>query len=582
MNSNAVLQQADVIAKKMVNTLLCPACKDACLRTDGSVKGRLRLVCMHCRKTLYADKHPLIVDILSVTGASSRDNTSSDIRPSVATPALQDRKSVQIATPTNEQGSTKASTQSTKASTQSTRPSTLEPEAEYLSDDSSYPSLCEARTSLIPMQSPSRSTQYEIMSDNDDPMYLDDDMIGIQDEINLRNQEEIENLKDHIASLNNYAKESKADMKEVKGTIMKLNDTLLKLLPLIQNNLVNASSKTLQSADMSNALATKSQYESTGSQYHSTIAQYHPDTGANDASVQESPWLVAARKGKAIKQVAQNRNLNHTNRYKELAEVIPAYHKLSESTEPGTLGSSMYTKPRAPKYRQMTADDIERVKQGKPLRPRSSMVNLYFEGFRRNRPTDVKNTFKCIGIPLGSVRNISFIGSSIMELLTFNDAKDLIIEKLASIKVTNLANFDPLSIENIKNTNKFPKVITDEDKKALAKKLYISRLKKSLERLPTDPRNNRLRNYYTLLIRNAEKGESTVPSTPTIDTALTAVPPATADTDIPSIGADVQPTIEPVTVDVSMDDVTKKRKDRSDDESQEILELANIRNVDSA
>lgn len=584
MNNNLSLQTADILAKKMISTLLCPACKDACLRTDGSVKGRLRLVCNHCRKTLYADKHPLIVDIL-ILSAGSTENVQNTVDASIVDTLAQSQTvRTQSGTPKVLSGGTMASTMARHNSHKSTDPCTSDPETEYLSDDSLYPSLTGTNSPMITTFQPKQPNVVNTVPYIDDPMNTENCMVPIQDEINLRNMEEIEALKDNVNYLSTGLNDNNMAIQEIKSVVTKLSDQLAKFLPLIQSLCTKISMPS--TANNSNAVmksnSTNAQYHLTSRSLNSTAQQYPSQDNSINTIDPVSPWLVAARKGKKVPAPQYSIKMSNGNRYNDLSESIPAYKKLIESTETSTLQRPSNIKPRTPKYRDMTPEDIERVKQGRPLRQRSSMVHLYFEGFKRNRPTDIKNTLKCIGIPLSNIRNISFIGSSIMELLTFNDVKDMIIEKLAGIKVTNIPNFNPLSTENIKDSNKFAKVSTEDEKKVLAKKLYISRLRKTLERIPVDPKNNRLRNYYAVLIKQTDTQESTEQSTSSPQEVLTQVPSYPDQHEISTESNTSTTTNETNVSDIPMEDITKKRKDRSDDESQDDMRLGQNTNVESA
>ena len=61
-NNVNFVSMADKLAKKMLTDLSCVSCKSFGLRSDGSAKGRLHLVCNGCRKTIYAGTYPRVID----------------------------------------------------------------------------------------------------------------------------------------------------------------------------------------------------------------------------------------------------------------------------------------------------------------------------------------------------------------------------------------------------------------------------------------------------------------------------------------------------------------------------------------
>jgi len=239
-----------------------------------------------------------------------------------------------------------------------------------------------------------------------------------------------------------------------------------------------------------------------------------------------------------------NTSIASTNRYKELSESIPAYKNLTDVEETIHATSSNVRKRPTPKIRKLTPEEIQNVKAGRPSKPSSPMCTLYFEGIRRNKPTEIKACFYSWNIPLRSIRNISFIGSHVMELLTFEDARCNIIDTLAKNDITYLPNFNPLSISNLKNNTKFGHVKTDEEKQALVQKLYKVRLQKTFERLPQDGRNNRLRNYIRSRMDHSNTTNTCTTSTTSNTTTVTMDKP-TESTFTISDGSNVVHLIHP-------------------------------------
>jgi hypothetical protein len=185
----------------------------------------------------------------------------------------------------------------------------------------------------------------------------------------------------------------------------------------------------------------------------------------------------------------------HPNRYEALRQAIPAYQRISEIEYHRLEVPNLRPKPRKMAIRgDLTMDQIENVKRGFTSKTLSPMITLHFEGMKRNRTMEIKSVFRSIGIKTLWIRNIGFIGKSVMELLTFQNKKDEVVRVLEKYEIHLIENFDPLSLGNLKNEAKYAG-LTVEEKKGLAEKLYKSRIEKTVERLPKTGIHNRLRNY---------------------------------------------------------------------------------------
>jgi hypothetical protein len=156
--------------------------------------------------------------------------------------------------------------------------------------------------------------------------------------------------------------------------------------------------------------------------------------------------------------------------------------------------SSLKTRKSNKIHNDLTIEQIENIKNGFSSRPISPIVTLHFEGMKRNRITEIKSVFRSIGIQPSWVRNISFIGKSIMELITFENKKIEIINLLEKYSINYMTNFNPKAPENIKNEN-INSTLTQKERELLAGTLHNNRLKKILERLPMTGVHNRLRNF---------------------------------------------------------------------------------------
>lgn len=117
--------------------------------------------------------------------------------------------------------------------------------------------------------------------------------------------------------------------------------------------------------------------------------------------------------------------------------------------------------------------------------------------------------FCSIGIPRHWIRNISFIGKSISEIITFEDKKEIIISKLDNYMIKHLENYNPLSITNLKDEKKFTGLSTERLQEN-AHILYISRLQHIITRIPDAGQHRRLKNYLNMKINRSIPEETTV------------------------------------------------------------------------
>lgn len=228
-------------------------------------------------------------------------------------------------------------------------------------------------------------------------------------------------------------------------------------------------------------------------------------------------WTTVAKSSKKsfIKKStmpnSQAEYYQHLNRFHELQESIPAYrnmdyeqfvNKTQMKTNPAQKILTFNRMKNLPK--KLNAEQIENVRLGKSPCPPSPMVTLHFTGATRTKITDLKLLFKSIGIRLNWIRNISFIGRSILELITFEERKAIIISKLEKYKIIFDEKYDPLSTNNLKNEKKYGN-LSEEQKIKVATSLYTKRLEKTLERLPKEGIHNRLKNFVQLRIRQSKK-----------------------------------------------------------------------------
>lgn len=239
-------------------------------------------------------------------------------------------------------------------------------------------------------------------------------------------------------------------------------------------------------------------YQAQGPVYHNHGPASHGRAPAQDPA----PWKTAVSHYRPPAP-QEKRPSASPNRFQDLSESIPAYRGKTEAQY--DIEQFNRRKNQRGKIRgNLTVEQIQRIKKGLPARGLSPMVTLHFEGMQRNRIVEIKSMFKSIGIEPRWVRNISFIGRSIMELITFEDKKLKIISLLENHEITWLEKFNPVSIDNIKNDTKYSG-LTIQEKEILAKKLYTTRLQKTYDRLPKDGIHNRMRNYLNLQLNPKQK-----------------------------------------------------------------------------
>ena len=220
----------------------------------------------------------------------------------------------------------------------------------------------------------------------------------------------------------------------------------------------------------------------------------------------ETPWqLVEGRKRRSSPSPdthARYIAMAEQSRYDALRQNIPSMDRSVATREHAcNEPERTYTRQGAQadrgRVRKLTEEELSRVLQGKPASGSSPMCILYFRGLKRTKIQDVKSVLLTLGIRLGSIRNISFVGKSLVEFITFEDAREEIVRKLAARNITEDKYFDPLSTENIKDARKLTPDMTENEKKELAERFYRNRVEATLKRLPLDARQNRLRNFLS-------------------------------------------------------------------------------------
>lgn len=285
---------------------------------------------------------------------------------------------------------------------------------------------------------------------------------------------------DSLEAMQNTTHDIKKEMLHLKQLMAKTFEKLDAIsLQLQQQNKATLMSPTHQSGALS--------HTSTAQQDHATM--HERDT-----------WRQVAMRSRGVPPLPRaDPSLASKNRFEALQQSIPAYRGMSyeEYSIPSQTEARMTQ--RSSIRSDLSKKQIDRVKNGFSSKPISRMVILYFRGMKRNRISEVKSMFKSIAIPPHWVRNISFLGRSIMELTTFQDRKDEIISKLDKYEIHIMEGFDPLSTENLKDARKFSG-LDEAQKKEMAERLYRTRLQKIIERLPKSGVQSRLRNFLNVTL----------------------------------------------------------------------------------
>ena len=521
-NNVNFVSPADKLAKKMLTDLSCVSCKSLGLRSDGSAKGRLRLVCNGCRKTIYADTHPRIICEMRTKSDGRQLSLSTTPKPlkmyqkSIPSDPMQvyhqhDTPLMYRDTDTLNENTFPALPKSMRTSSVSSSSSSSlyslsqgQGHNVGVTSESIRPMLpagVSVRDTQLSHPHPHHQSDTSMYHDKDTSMYEDDfdGSLDSDEERNLGFLEAYADIQQDVETMKKtnmrFQATTKAEMNDIKST---MNLLLLKISELQESLRQPMNAVTLTKAN-SHLLHHVSDTDTRPSYEVPTI-----DTS--------QPWVTAARRGARAPLPRRPPSTvpptHHSNRFKELSASIPAYAKF-DTEEQYVAHVSRTATSHTRTTRLLSREEMDNVKKGRPSKGSSPMVHLYFEGMRRNRPTEIRSFLHSIGIQSRHARNISFIGGSIMSILTFEDVKNVFIEKLAIEGIQHLAHFDPLSGDNLKDPKKFGNLKTNEERTQAARKLFINRTLKTIERLPKTPINNRMRNYYQSILDNLNNSNET-------------------------------------------------------------------------
>ena len=266
--------------------------------------------------------------------------------------------------------------------------------------------------------------------------------------------------------------------------------------------------------------------------------------------VLQTPWSTVAKNSrhvfsqKQVLAVSRNqpssaKNIRSQNRYNELPNetLVLSHHSASESPSPQQptlpLKGSLVR-------RELTTDQINNIKKGFSSKIFSPMVTLHFSGIKRNRIFEVKALMHNCGIELKWIRNISFIGRSILELISYADKQAIIVDSLAKFEISFIPDFNPLDSTNIKDEKKIHGM-TPEEKQALSEKLFRKRLEHTLARLPKAAVHNRMRNYLQMKLLQ----DPILSAQGTQTTTAQTIAHSPSHTDINQLPQDCTPLVSP-------------------------------------
>ena len=205
-----------------------------------------------------------------------------------------------------------------------------------------------------------------------------------------------------------------------------------------------------------------------------------------------------------------NQNLELSTKLKILETVIE--HKVQTTKKPlvaktpeidqkgGKLSYAKMVNQPKPIIKDLSEDEVKKILTA-PIRKKGTFERLYFKGVPRTTINNIKSLIKYAGIDPIIIRNISFVGADMLELIIFDTGKAQLIEALQKLKIEIVIDFNPLSSDNLKS-ERFQKMESEEKKKA-ARDIFIKNQRKILERLPESRGFYNLKTYIQNCISEA-------------------------------------------------------------------------------
>ena len=603
------------MARANLAALHCPRCKGNTLLSDGTAGGRLRIKCGQCKRSLYAQVMTEQLQRLKLLPPPTREPAQRSLfargnldnstpRPSLYVPAGQTQKHVQSEErraitntsklpfdPVHEsrpQNSAAIAEMAILPSSPSTRALCHAPRpqhAQYKQPQAlDAPPKSQTKENCAPHPTYDENSHERLTDEPDDDTDEPDDisMQGVEDRMLIADtiQELVETRNLH----EDMIQRQQRTITRMEEKLKDIHETLQRLIQL-QTSLEHPNSMPMITVPGTGTMEMNEPRKQPGWQARNLVLEFDIPRTADQGPISylqaassyqppDSAWKVVTKRGPPRAQMQQAAQLGYEtlasqSRYEALREAIPSLDRTTARREAEWKRQDMATR-RAPQV--LSPEQLERVKNGHPAMGTSPMVTLHFQGIKRTRYRDIKDLLFTVGIRPSSIRNISFIGKRVMELVTFEDVKEDCARRLATIGVTLEANFDPLSPSNIKNEKIMPASLSQEGREALAKKLYENRVQKALERIPKTPINNRLRNFLRSHLKGTNK--TIAPETHERVTQIDGnqeeldhrCPPEATEAGSTRPPEDIEPS------DMSIDSSLNKRK--RDDEQESLTQLA--------
>ena len=171
------------------------------------------------------------------------------------------------------------------------------------------------------------------------------------------------------------------------------------------------------------------------------------------------------------------------------------------------------------KQKPITYALVSSVIRREPPKTYDPLAFIHVKGIRRCNISDFKAVLAAMGVSTQLIRDVSFIGDRVAELVVPQSSKDLLTQQLnqqprdeafKSIQL-EVIHFDPLATDNFKRPNSNP--MTSEDaQKAFSKRLE-SRIAKLTKAVQDRPQLYRLLNFYrSLRLQPASQSTANVTS----------------------------------------------------------------------
>lgn len=513
------IETVNLLAKRLAPDLSCQSCKALGLRTDGLSKGRLRLICPGCRRSSYADSHPRVhAEFLAQNEHHPLTRSpSKPVAPFTTSPSATNVRNSQVRKQSLSHHEDYINKSHVPKSTTSHHVDYMnQPNIENhsLHDDiEHFPTLHSSPRHQGSQHAPSHKSDLSHMdsSEESDEDQMMRDYMGPEAMRTLEFAEELTFVSCEVEEIKKSLNENKKAIhslatsnKQSTTEISNLKNMMLLILEKIES-LSKQSTLNIPVRHHQTTVHDVADFDTSSmivSHDMSPTSLHLSQTRPPVSSKPSETWSDVAKRRSIrhpLMNTATNKPMTEDNRFRLFANSIPSYAKYDNVA---SFEASKQTK-----IKKLSKEEMKNIKGGKPARSTSPMVFLHFKGFKRNRICDVKSFLYSLAIPLYCIRNISFIGKSVMEITTFQDMKDFIISKLQEEDVVYIPDFDPLATSNLKDTVKFGNLQDDHAKSETSQKLYLRRLTLTLERLPKTTRNTRLRNFYESIIHNLNNNQ---------------------------------------------------------------------------